>query len=168
MVKIDRFFHHLTTLSGQARKAFPSSTLKALQDAIAEGEVRHRAQVRLIIEPALGWSDLRRNMSSRARAHRLFSRYRIWDTEENSGVLVYINLADRKVEIVTDRAVGRALKRSDWEAACDIMTQGFRQGRFHDSALAGIRHLNDLLEQHFPQREGGGDGNELSDRPVML
>lgn len=168
MGRVERFFIHLTTLSGQARRAFPTRTLKALQEAIAEGEVRHRAQLRLIIEPALEWSDLRRNMSSRARAHRLFSRYRIWDTEENCGVLLYINLADRKVEIITDRAVGRVIKRSDWEAACDLMTQGFKHGKFHDSALAGIRHINDLLVPHFPAREGDSDHNELSDHPVML
>ena len=168
MVQLERFFAHVTTLSGQARRAFPTPTLKALQDVIAEGEARHRAQLRLIIEPSLGWSDLRRNMSSRARAHRLFSRYRIWDTEENCGVLVYINLADRKVEIITDRAVGRAVKRSEWEAACDTMTRGFRHGQFHESALAGIRHMNELLAEHFPAREGDSDRNELSDRPVML
>ena len=168
MNRLERIFTHLTTLSGQARQAFPSLTLKSLQEAIAAGEIRHRAELLLIIEPGLGWSDLRRNMSSRARAHRLFSRYRVWDTEENCGVLVYINLADRKVEIITDRAVGRAIKRSDWEAACDVMTQGFRHGRFHDSALAGIEHLNRLLEEHFPARESGNDHNELSDRPVML
>lgn len=168
MNRLERIFIHLTTLSGQVRRAFPGTTLKAAQEAIAAGEVVHRAELRLIIEPSLAWSDLRRNMSSRARAHRLFSRYRIWDTEENCGVLLYINLADRKVEIITDRAVGRAIKRSDWEAACDVMTQGFRHGQFHDSALAGIRHINELLAEHFPARAGGDERNELTDRPVLL
>ena len=168
MGRLERIFTHLTTFSGHARRAFPTATLKALQGAIAEGEARHRAQMRLIIEPALSLSHLRRNMSSRARAHRLFSRYRVWDTEENCGLLVYINLADRTVEIVTDRAVGRAIKRSEWEASCDTMTQGFAHGRFHDSALAGIQHINQLLEAHFPAQDGGRDNNELPDRPVML
>lgn len=168
MNPLQRIFTHLTTFSGQARKAFPAATLKVLQEAIAAGEVQHRAQLRLIIEPSLGWSDLRHNMSARARAHRLFSRYRIWDTEENCGVLMYLNLADRKVEIITDRAVARATRRSDWEAACDTMTQGFARGQYHESALAGIEHVNDLLTQHFPARAGDADKNELSDHPVML
>lgn len=168
MGRLQRIFTHLGTTSRQARRAFSTTTLKALQEVIAEGETLHRAQVRLIIEPALSLSHIRRNLSSRARAHRLFSRYRIWDTEENSGVLIYINLADRTVEIVTDRAVGHAVKTSDWEGACDTMTRGFALGQFHDSALAGIRHVNQLLAEHFPVRDGDHDRNELPDRPVML
>ena len=83
-------------------------------------------------------------------------------------MLVYINLADHKVEIVTDRAIGCAVKQADWEAACKLITQGFAQNRFHESALAGINHINTLLTKHFPAIAGSKHYNELSDRPVML
>lgn len=162
-----RILRHLSTTRGMARRAFPQATLKAAQAAIGTGESLHRAQLRLVIEPALALSALTERTTARGRAHALFSRYRIWDTEENCGVLIYINLAERKVEIVTDRAVGRAVARSDWEAACQVMTRGFAAGQFHDSLLAGVEHINSLLAQHFPAR-GGSRENELADRPVIV
>jgi uncharacterized membrane protein len=168
MTMLKRILRHLTSTSATARRAFPTATLSALQAAIGDGESQHRAQLRLIIEPALDMADLLHHVSTRGRAHALFSRYRIWDTEENCGVLIYINLADHAVEIVTDRAVGRAVPREQWEAACRTMTQGFAGGRFHESALAGVAHVNGLLQTHFPARDGGARHNELSDRPVIL
>lgn len=163
-----RTLHHLSTTRAKARRLFPQTTLKAVQAAIGEGESRHRAQLRVIIEPALRLSELAARTTARGRAHALFSRYRIWDTEENCGVLLYINLADRKVEIVTDRAVGRAVPRTDWESACQIMTHGFAANRFHDSLLASVAQVNALLTTHFPTAGSGGRANELSDRPVIL
>ena len=163
-----RILRHLSTTRGMARRAFPQATLKAVQAAIGEGESRHRAQLRLIIEPSLHLAALVERTTARGRAHALFSRYRIWDTEENCGVLIYINLAERQVEIVTDRAVGRAVSRSDWEHACQVMTRGFAAGQFHDSLLAGIDHVNALLAAHFPASNSGGRANELADRPVIL
>ncbi len=168
MSMFKRTIRHLSAGRAAARRAFPAQTLKALQDAIGAGEATHRAQLRLIIESALDLSALREGVSARARAHALFSQYRIWDTEENVGVLVYINLADRAVEIVTDRAVGGAIGRSHWQAVCAAMTAGFARGQFHDSALAGVTEINRLLQLHFPDTGGTARGNELSDRPVIL
>ena len=168
MAVLTRILRHLATTSAAARRAFPSATLGALQAAIGEGEARHRAQLRVVIEPALDLTDLLQQTPTRGRAHALFSRYRIWDTEENCGVLIYLNLADRAVEIVTDRAVGRAVPREQWEAACKTMTIGFAAGRFHESALAGVEHVNSLLQTYFPAGDGGPRHNELSDRPVIL
>jgi uncharacterized membrane protein len=166
MNKIRRLLRHLVTTTAAGRRSFPAHTLKAIQAAIADGERRHRAEVRLIVEAALPMSSVLDGMPSRGRAHELFARYRIWDTEENCGVLVYINLADRKVEIVADRTAGRALTAAEWHAVCRTMTQGFARGEFHDSAVAGLQQLNDLLAQRFPPT--GSQANQLSDRPLVL
>ena len=168
MNALTRIFRNLSTTRSTARRAFPPATLKAVQMVIGEGEARHRAQLRLIIEPALPLSELAERTSARGRAHALFSRYRIWDTEENCGVLIYINLAERKVEIVTDRAVGRFVRQSAWEATCEVMTHGFAVGNFHDSLIAGVTHANLLLATHFPVIDNDPRANELSDRPVTL
>ncbi len=105
-------------------------------------------------------------MSSRERARELFSLYRIWDTEENIGILVYINLADHKVEIIADRAVGRALPADDWKSVCEMMTNGFRENAFHDSTVFALTKLNELLTLHFPA--SGSNVNELSNKPVII
>jgi uncharacterized membrane protein len=166
MDKFRRFVRHLLTTTAAGKRRFPPHTLKAIQAAITEGERRHRAEVRLIVEAALPMSAVFDGMPSRGRAHELFARYRIWDTEENCGVLVYINLADRKVEIVADRAAGRALSAAEWHTICRTMTAGFARGEFHDSAVAGLQQLNDLLAQRFPPTSS--QANQLSDRPLVL
>ncbi|HJU70554.1 MAG TPA: TPM domain-containing protein [Paucimonas sp.] len=166
MKNITRALRHLATTTSTGRRAFPARTLEAIQAAIAAGEKQHRAEVRLIIEPALPMQMAAGGHSARERARELFSLYRIWDTEENCGILVYINLADHKVEIIADRAVGRALAAGDWQTVCKTMTQGFARGEFHDSAIAGLTQLNGLLAAKFP--DDGARQNQLSNRPLIL
>lgn len=166
MHKISRFCLHLFTTSAGARKRFPARALQAIQATVAAGEKLHRAEVRLIIEPALPLGDLLQGTHSRARARELFSLYRVWDTEENCGVLVYINLADHKVEIIADRASGRALTPADWKRVCETMTNGFANGIYEQSVQAALETLNGLLHQHFPGQ--GASTNELSDRPLIV
>lgn len=163
---VKRIFRHLLTTQRNARRAFPEATLKAIQQRIAEGEVTHRAEVRMIVEAALSLPAVLNGLSSRNRAQELFNHYRIWDTEENVGVLLYVNIADHKVEIVVDRAVGRAIKAADWQTVCKTMTKEFANGAFHDSTLAALEQMNGLLTRHFPDQNG--KKNELSDKPLVL
>jgi len=166
MKTLARMVRHLFTTTAAGRRAFPPPTLTAIQAAIADGETQHRAEVRLIVEPALTAFAVLNGHTARQRARELFSLYRIWDTEENCGVLIYVNLADRKVEIIADRGVGRAVTAPDWQAVCRTMTQGFARGAFHDSTIAGLAQLNAILATHFP--ENGARRNQLSDRPIVL
>ncbi len=166
MKTLSRLWKHLITTSAAGRRAFPAATLKAIEQIIADGETRHRAEVRMIVEPALSLPAVLQHVSSRERARELFAHYRVWDTEENCGVLVYVNLADHKVEIVADRGVGRAIAAADWQAVCRTMTQGFARGAYHDSVLAALDRLNRLLAERYPA--DGARGNELSDKPVVL
>ena len=166
MKTITRLFKHLSTTAGAGRRTFPPQTLAAIEAAIAEGETRHRAEVRLIIETSLPAQAVLSGMTPRERACELFSLYRIWDTEENCGVLVYIELADHDVEIVADRGVSRVIPAEEWQNICRIMTEGFASGDFHDSTLRALHRLNELLQIHFP--DNGSTRNQLSDQPVVL
>lgn len=166
MQQSPRALRHLFTTTAAGRRAFPPATVKAMQVEIAAGEKMHRAELRVIIEPALPLAVLWERMSPRERARELFARYRVWDTEENCGILLYVNLADRKVEIIADRTVGRTLPQHDWQAVCATMTAGFARGEFHASAIAGIEQLNRLLAAHFPS--DGAHPNQLSNRPLVL
>jgi uncharacterized membrane protein len=105
-------------------------------------------------------------VSNRQRAIALFADYGIWDTEDNCGILLYVNLADHKVDIVADRGINRKIEPATWQAICDSMTTGFAQGRFHDATLEAVSQVNALLRQHFPSN--GARPNELPDRPLML
>lgn len=166
MNKIARLFRHITTTTGTGRMLFPEETLQAIEDVIAEGETRHRAEVHMIVEPSLSISAAWSGTSARERARELFSEYRIWDTEENCGVLVYVNIADHQVEIVADRGIGRLISLAEWQGVCDTMTRGFSNNAYHDGVMAALQELNALLEKHYP--DDGRINDQLPNRPLML
>lgn len=170
MNKISRAMRHVKTTKSQAKAAFPDATLAAIQAIIAEGEGLHRAEVRLIVEPSLDLAEIISGVTSRQRAGELFTDYRIWDTEENCGVLIYINLADHQVEIIADRGIARLISNDHWEAVCKTMTSGFAKSMYHDSALNGLRQLNAILKKYFPENEAahGQQHNQLSNQPILL
>jgi len=167
---LKRLVRHLFATQSSGRKAFPCATLQAIKEVIADGERVHRAEVKLIIEPGLAISDIIERRSSRDRAHDLFSQYRIWDTEENSGVLIYINLADHRVEIIADRGIACCVPPSAWQSICHTMTEGFTKEQYHESAITGLRRLNEILQQVFPesQKISHPSPNQLSDAPILL
>jgi uncharacterized membrane protein len=162
-----RFFRHLVTDHRSARRAFPPSTLARIEAGIADGERRHRGQVRFVVEASLPLVRVLRRLPPRDRALEVFGWLRVWDTEENCGVLVYLLLADRDVEIVADRGIHRVVGDAEWGRVCRDMEAAFRAGRFDEGAEAGITAISALLALHFP-RDGAPGVNELPDRPVML
>lgn len=164
--KARRAWRHWRSSASEARQAFPETTLDAIAQAIDEGERTHRGEVRLIVEKALPFEAAWEGVSNRQRAIALFADYGVWDTEDNCGVLIYVNLAEHKVDIVADRGIDRRIDAATWQAVCRTMTEGFGQGRFHDATLAAIGQVNELLRAHFPS--SGERANELPDRPVML
>jgi uncharacterized membrane protein len=166
MKRLTRLWRHLTTTSAAGQRLFPPAALKRIEQAVAAGEARHRAEVRLIVEPALDLASVWRGVGARQRARALFAHYGVWNTEENCGVLVYVNLADRQVEIVADRGVGRAVSAAEWHRICRTMTQGFAHGDFQDSVIGALDELSALLAQHYP--DDGGTRNQLPDRPIVL
>jgi uncharacterized membrane protein len=166
MRTLSRIWRHLVTTSATARRVFPPASLDDIQKAIAKGETLHRAEVRLVIEPSLSIQAVLNGTSSRERAVELFSLYDIWDTEENCGILIYVELADHKVEIVADRGVSRIINESEWQEICQTMTRGFARNSYGDAVIEAIEKLNALLHVRFPDDDAGM--NQLSNRPIML
>lgn len=161
-----RLIAHLTHTRLALRRTFPQSTLSAIEAAVRADEARHSGQICFAIEGALDWAELRAGHDARARALELFSHLRVWDTERNNGVLIYLLLADRDVEIVADRGIHRSAGDAAWEQICRVMEAHFRAGRFEQGALEGIQLVGDVLARHFPHT--GEPRNELPDRPVIL
>jgi uncharacterized membrane protein len=161
-----RFGRHLVTDHWSARRAFPPAVMQRIAAAITAGEARHRGQVRFVVEGSLPMGQLVRGETPRERAIEVFSRLRVWDTEHNCGVLIYLLLADRDVEIVADRGIHRKVGDEAWQAICHSMEAAFRERHFADGAVDGIDAVNALLADHFPRK--GAGANELPDQPVVL
>jgi uncharacterized membrane protein len=162
----NRFWRHLFTDDADARRTFSTATMDRIERAIVAGEATHRGQVCVAVEPALPLGRVVRKLSPRERALEVFGLLRVWDTEENNGVLVYLLLADHDVEIVADRGIHARVGESAWEEICQRMEQAFRDGRFADGVEQGVRDVSALLAEHFPG--GGEDRDELPNRPVVL
>jgi uncharacterized membrane protein len=164
--KFGRVLRHWRSTRAMAARAFPEATLSAIAEAITAGERTHRGEVRLVIEKALPLAAAWSGVSNRRRAIALFADYGIWDTEDHCGVLIYLNLAERKVDIVADRGIDRKIDAATWQAVCATMTRGFGRGDYHDATLAAVAQVNELLRTHFPSN--GARPNELPDQPLML
>ncbi len=163
---MERIVRHLMATKWMVRRAFPGGTLAAIDKAIKESEAAHRGEIRFAVEGALHIEPLLRGQSARERAIDVFSRLRIWDTEHNNGVLIYVLLADRDVEIVADRGIHEKVGAEEWEGICRKMEAAFRQADFEGGVVRGIREVTQHLTRHFPPI--GDDRNELPDKPVVL
>jgi len=162
-----RWLHHLFLDHLKLRRAFPRATLAAIGRAVAEQEKRHRGELRVAIEGGLPLPALLAGRSARERALEQFARLRVWDTADQAGVLVYLLLADRRVEIVADRGIHERVGDTAWETICGAMQQEFAAGRYEAGVLRGLASISDLLAVHFPAG-AGGNPNELPDAPVVL
>ena len=160
-----RWWRHAVTDRGHVTRAFPTPALDRIEQAIAAAEARHAGQIVFAIEPALPVGRVLAKLAPRERALEIFGLLRVWDTEDNNGVLVYLLLADRDVEIVADRGIHRHVGDAAWQDVCTRMEAAFRDGRYEEGALAGVEAISDLLARAFPR---GAGSNELPNRPVVI
>lgn len=161
-----RVIRHWLTPQWRVRQVFPAQAMRAIETAIRESETSHYGEIRFAVEAALDSRSLFRGNTARQRAIEVFSQLRVWDTERNNGVLVYLLLADREVEIIADRGIHRDVGQPGWERICREMEQAFRQGRFEEGAVAGVQAISRHLARHYPA--SGANVNELTDQPAVL
>jgi len=161
-----RILKHLCYGPWRLRRVLPPHSLKAITEAIRDSERKHGGEIRFAVEVSLDWRRLLARETPRERALEVFSDLRVWDTERNNGVLIYLLLADRDVEIVADRGIDRLVGNEAWERICREMEAAFREGDFEAGILAGVHAVGAHLERHF----AGPDlhGNELANRPVFI
>lgn len=162
-----RLAMHIVSDHASARRRFSAAELDAIERAIGDGEARHRGQVCVAIEASLPLARVLSRVTPRDRALEVFGLARVWDTEDNCGVLLYVLLADRDVEIVADRGIHAKVGDEAWEAICRRMEAAFGERRFGEGLAAGVAEVNALLEQHFPG-DGRAGANELANRPLLL
>jgi uncharacterized membrane protein len=165
-MQLARFWRHVSMNPMRQRRAFPPTALDAIQREVAVQEKRHRGQVMFVVEAELTTAQLWREMGSRERARELFAAQGAWNTEENNGVLIYLLLADRRVEIVADRGIDAKVAAIEWESLCRMMEGHFAAGEYTAGAIAGVRAVSELLARHFPGE--GAHANELPDRPRLI
>jgi uncharacterized membrane protein len=168
LAKLGRLWRHRSTDEAAVRRVLPPDALERLQARVAASERRHTGEIRLCIEAGLPVSYLWRGAPARERAIMLFGKLRVWDTEQNNGVLIYLLLAEHAIEIVADRGIDRHVDAQAWRAMAQRMGAAFRDGRFEDGLTQALEEVSALQMAHFPRAEGEADRNELPDAPVVI
>lgn len=161
-----RWIRHLLD-PGRVQRAFPAATLDAIQHAVAASEDAHRGELCFAVEGGLPLRAIMAGLSSRERAHAVFAQLRVWDTRENTGVLVYVQLADHAIEIVTDRGIAARIDDGAWQRICAAMKRHFAEGRYQAGAVEAVAAIGALLAEHFPAMPGDNP-DERPNRPVVL
>jgi uncharacterized membrane protein len=165
-MNLKRVLKHLFAPHWLISRAFPRGTLNAIESGVRASEKKHEGELRFAIEAGLHPILLLRGYTARHRAVEVFSNLRVWDTAHNSGVLIYVQFIDRRIEIVADRGITARVPQLQWDAVCRRMEEAFRQHNYEQGVLAAIGEITALLAQHFPPAYD--NPNELPDRPVVL
>ena len=161
-----RIFSHLLASLQPARKLLDAAALAQIQGEIEAAERTHAGEIRVAVETSLSLTQLWRAVTPRTRALQVFAALGIWDTARNNGVLVYVLLADRAIEIVADRGIAECVPAAEWEALCTEVSERFRQGELAPGCCMAVRSVAQRMTRFFPSP--GGDRNELPNQPVLL
>jgi uncharacterized membrane protein len=161
-----RLLKHIFAAHWRTRLLFPAATLDAIEAAIGTAESQHAGEIRFAIETSLALPDIWREAVPREHALRVFAHLGVWDTERNNGVLIYLCVADRNVEIVADRGFHGKVSQAEWEAVCRLMEEHFRKRQFRDGSVAGVEAVGRLIARHFAADAKRRD--ELPNRPTLL
>jgi uncharacterized membrane protein len=166
--RLQRFVRHRWIDERAAQRLLPAAALDRLQARVAAGEQRHGGEIRVVVEAGLPPSYLWRQLTARQRAITLFGKLRVWDTERNNGVLIYLLLAEHRIELVADRGVARLVPQAQWDAIVAGLGEALRARRYEEGLSAAVEQVDALLLQHFAVTPGELNPNELPDRPAVL
>jgi uncharacterized membrane protein len=164
--RIRRVLRHRWVDDGDLRQALPAHALAALEQQVSDSEQQHSGEICIHVEAGLPWRALWRGATARERAVALFGKLRVWDTEQNNGVLIYLLMADKAIELVADRGLLRFVPQTVWDAVIARMASAFRAGHFEAGLQQAVKEVSALLVQHFPLAPGQQNPNELPNTPV--
>lgn len=165
MNRVLRLLKHRLLDEGDARRALGDAAMARIEARVRESETRHSGEIRVCVEAGLPLSYLWRGATARERAVTLFGKLRVWDTEANNGVLIYLLLAEHAIEIVADRGIHRHVGTDGWHGILDGMRERLRGGNFEGGLLAAVDAVDGLLQRHFALQPGQANPNELPDAP---
>ena len=167
MARLQRLWRHRWLDEKDTRLAFRPELLERLARQVAESEARHTGEIRIYVEAGLPASYIWREATPRERAIAMFGKLRVWDTERNNGVLIYLLLAEHAIEIVADRGLSRHVDEMEWQRIVQDMGQAFRAGHYGEGLQQAVDAVTALLVKHFPAEPGAANANELPDEPVL-
>jgi uncharacterized membrane protein len=167
MNRFARILKHRWLDETDTQRALNAEAVERLRQKVASSERRHSGEIRICVEAGLPLSYLWRGLTARDRAITMFGKLRVWDTEANNGVLIYLLLAEHAIEIVADRGLNRHVSTEQWRTIVDGMRAEFRARRYESGLQAAVRAVDELLHRYFPLGADAPNPNELPDTPHL-
>ncbi len=167
MPRLTRILKHRLWDETDTHRALNTAAVERLTERVTSSERHHSGEIRVCVESSLPLSYLWQNLGARDRAITMFGKLRVWDTDANNGVLIYLLLAEHAIEIVADRGLNRVVSEAEWKRIIDGMRATFHEGRYEEGLIRAIDAVDVLLAANFPLAAGSGNPNELPDRPFM-
>ncbi len=164
--RFKRLWQHWLHPRARVEHYFPPAKLQRVAERIAESEKRHLGQIRFVVESRYPSAAVLQGLQPRRRAWQWFGELGVWDTEHNSGVLVYVSFADHAVEIVADRGIAAKVPQSEWQTACEVMLRSFKRGDYVNGLKLGLQETDAILQRYLPC-DGSGRSDELSNEVVL-
>ena len=161
-----RLIRHTFSPKWWVARYFTPKILQQITSQIIESEPQHLGQIRFVIESHWAWFDIIHQKTPHQRALEWFGRERIWDTEHNTGILIYISFADKAVEIIADRGINQQITANEWQAICNTMSPYFTDKNYVAGFSAGLNTMTQLLIQKYPRTDSNFH-NELSDEIII-
>ena len=168
MINLKRIAQHLFMTHWKVNNIFTKDSLREIEHLIRAGESTHNGEIRFVVEGALDYEPLLLEQEPKERAVEIFSQLRIWDTEHNNGLLIYLLLADHAVEIIADRGIHEKVGTEQWQKICRSMEDAFKKENYTNGVIMGINAMTQLLAKYFPAASMKNRTNELPDAPVLI
>lgn len=146
-----------------AKKHFHDQNLQRLAQQISSSEQGHSGEIVVAIEAVSPVHE----SDPHVRALEVFGRLGVWDTPQNTGVLLYVSLDRRHIELIADRGI--KAQDSDWQQICDFLLQEFKAQKYFSGVMAAVQQIEQVLRAHTPPEAAAHeDANHLDNRPVIL
>ncbi|MBA4344412.1 MAG: hypothetical protein C0423_19910 [Methylibium sp.] len=168
MPRWKRLLKHRWTDESDLRRALPAPAVQRLESQVRASEARHAGEICVCVEAGLPLSYLWKRLRARDRAVTLFGKLRVWDTEANNGVLIYLLLAEHSIEIVADRGLNALVGPAQWQTIIEGLRTALRAGEFEQGLSQAVASVDEMLQQHFPLAAGEANPNELPDAVILL
>ena len=169
--RLIRIFKHRWQSDSAVERAVPPALLQKLAAQVANSEAGHSGEIRIYVEAGLPLSYLWQTASmahiTRERALAMFGKLRVWDTAQNNGVLIYLLLAEHRIEIVADRGLNERVAPDTWPRLVASMSEAFKAGDFEGGLTRAVQEVSALLQHHFELQAGQKNPNELPDTPLL-
>lgn len=169
--RLARIVKHRWQSDMAAERAIPPALLAKLAAQVADSESGHSGEIRIYVEAGLPMSYLWQSASTaqitHERALAMFGKLRVWDTAQNNGVLIYLLLAERRIEIVADRGLNERVPAGTWSGMVEAMSAAFRSGDFEGGLVSAVKEVSVLLQRHFALADGLHNPNELPNDPIL-